>query len=68
MVVAIIVLSLSVGVKYIPNMTELYYNIYYTLCGFIALAFIYVYSRKQSKVRKELWRQLGRDEGREEVK
>ena len=62
----IIVLTIAVAVKWIPNMTELHYNIYITLCGVIALVFIYVYSRKQSKVRKELWRQLGREESEED--
>ena len=66
MVVAIIILGLSVVVRYIPSMTSLYYNIYYTIVGIVALVFIYVYSRKQSKVRKELWRKLGREEAEEE--
>jgi len=62
MVLAIVILALSVGVKYIPNMTALYYNIYYTLCGVIALIFIYVYSRKQAKIRKEFkWKYGVRD-------
>lgn len=63
---AIIILGLSVGMKYIPEMTALYYNIYYAVCGLIALIFIYVYSRKQAKVRKRLWRQLGREDIKEE--
>lgn len=59
---AVILLSLAVAVRYIPYMSALYYNIYYTICGAIALAFIYIYSRKQAKVRKTLWKQLGREE------
>lgn len=59
---AIIILLLSIGVKYIPDATALHYNIYYALCGVIALVFIYIYSHKQAKVRKELWHKLGRHE------
>ena len=59
---AIIILGLSVGVKYIPDMTILYYTIYYALIGFATLSFIWVYSRKLSKVRKALWKQIGRGE------
>lgn len=65
MVMVIIILALSAGVRYIPNMIVLYYNLFYTLCGIIALVFIYIYSHKQAKVRKELWRQIGREESEE---
>lgn len=51
---AIIILGLSVGVKWIPNIAPLYYNIYLTLCGVIGLGFIYVYGRKLRKVREDL--------------
>ncbi|MDD4876768.1 MAG: hypothetical protein PHQ86_06555 [Dehalococcoidales bacterium] len=62
MALAIIILALSVGVKYIPNMTALYYNLYYTLCGAVALIFIYIYSHKQAKIRKEFkWKYGVRD-------
>ena len=62
----IIILAVAVVVKYIPNMTTLHYNIYYTLCGAVALGFIYIYSRKQAKIRKDLWKQIGREETEEE--
>ncbi len=65
MILAIIVLALSVVVKYI-TMTALLYNIFYVLFGLISLGFIYIYSRKQSKARKELWRQLGHEEKEED--
>jgi len=62
MALAIIILALSVGIKYIPNMTALYYNLYYTFCGAIALIFIYIYSHKQAKIRKEFkWKYGVRD-------
>lgn len=63
---AIVVLLLVMAIRYIPNMTALGYNISYTVCGAIALVFVFVYSRKQSRARKELWRQLGREEKDEE--
>ena len=62
----IIILAVAVAMGYIPNMTALHYNIYYTFCGAIGLGFIYIYSRKQARVRKELWRQIGREETEEE--
>lgn len=62
---SIIVLALAVIFKNIPNMTMVGYNIFYTLIGAIVLCFLYIYSRKASKVRKELWRQIGRDESEE---
>lgn len=65
MALIIILLSLATAMKYIPNVTIVGYNIFYTLLGGIALAFIYIYSRKQSKVRKELWKQIGRDDVKE---
>lgn len=65
MALVIILLAMSVAVRYIPDITSLGYNIYYTLCGLVGLGFIYIYSRKQAKVRKELWRQLGREETKE---
>jgi len=61
----IIMLLLSIAVKSFVVMIPLYYNLYYTVVGLIALAFIWVYSRGQSKIRKELWRQLGRGETKE---
>ena len=64
---AIVVLGLAVAVKYMPIvMTELYYTIYYALIGLATIGFLYVYTRKQSKVRKELWRQIGREESLED--
>lgn len=61
----IIQLLLAITVKSLIIMTPLYFNLYYVLCGLIALGFIWVYSHKQSKIRKELWRQLGREESAE---
>lgn len=57
----IVLVTLALAVKSLVVMTPLYYNLYYTACGVIAIGFIWVYSRKQAKVRKELWRQMGRD-------
>ncbi len=59
--VIIAILVLSIGIRYV-NMTPLYYNLCYTFIGLLALGFIYVYSKMQGKVRRELWRQLGREE------
>lgn len=57
----IILLGLSLATRYI-NMTALFYNIYYTLCGGIGLGFIYVYSRKLKKIREDLkWKYGVRD-------
>ncbi len=61
----IILLLLAIGAKSLVIMTPLYYNLYYTFCGLIALGFLWLYSRKQAKIRKELWRQLGREESKE---
>lgn len=61
----IMLLLLAIAVKSVVIMTPLYYNLYYTLCGVIAIGFLYIYSRKQSKVRKALWQQLGREEAEE---
>lgn len=58
----IVLLLVAIGVKSLVIMTPLYYNMYYTFCGMVALGFIWIYSHKQSKIRKELWRQLGREE------
>jgi len=61
----IVLLLLAIVVKSVVVMTPLYYNIYYALCGLIAIGFLYIYSRQQAKVRKELWQQLGREEAEE---
>jgi hypothetical protein len=67
MALAIIILGLSVAIRWIPDMTPLYYNLYYALCGVIALVFIYIYSRKQARVRKEFrWKYGVRDTDKEE--
>lgn len=58
----IILVAFALVVKSISIMTPLYYNIYYTVCGILTVVFLYIYSRKQSKVRKALWRQIGREE------
>ena len=69
MVLTIIILGLAVVVRWIPNMTALHYNIYYVLCGAIALAFIYSYSHKQAKIRKEFrWKYGVRETDKEEDK
>lgn len=36
--------------------------VYYGLCGITAIVFVYVYSSKQAKARKELWHEIGREE------
>jgi len=61
----ILLLLLAIVVKSVVVMTPLYYNLYYALCGLIAIGFLYLYSRKQAKVRKALWQQLGREEAEE---
>lgn len=61
----ILLLLLAIAVKSVVVMTPLYYNLYYALCGLIAIGFLYIYSRKQAKVRKALWQQLGREEAEE---
>jgi len=58
----ILLLVLAIVVKSVVVMTPLYYNLYYAFCGLIAIGFLYIYSRKQAKVRKELWQKLGREE------
>lgn len=59
---AIVILSLSIAVRYISGMTALYYNIYYVICGAVGLVFIYVYTYKLRKVRKEFhWKYGIRD-------
>jgi uncharacterized membrane protein YuzA (DUF378 family) len=61
MIMAIVVLGLAVVARFIP-MTALYANIYYTIVGLVALGFIWIYSKKQAKVRKELrWKMGVRD-------
>ena len=61
----IVLLLLAVVVKSVVVMTPLYYNLYYALCGLMAIGFLYIYSRQQAKVRKELWQKLGREEAEE---
>jgi len=61
----IIQLLLAIVVRSFIIMTPLGYNLYYVLCGLIALGFILIYSRQQSKIRRELWRELGREESLE---
>jgi len=60
-----LIMGLVIVVKSVVVMTPLYYNIYYALCGLIAIGFLYIYSRQQAKVRKELWQKLGREEAEE---
>lgn len=39
--------------------------IFFSLLAFVALGFIWIYSRGQSKIRKDVWAQLGREESEE---
>lgn len=37
----------------------------YSICAVVAIGFVYFYQRGQSKMRKELWNELGREESDE---
>lgn len=55
----IILLALSMLVNYLQ---VIHPYVYYGLCGVTAIVFVYIYSSKQAKARKELWREIGREE------
>jgi len=59
MLVVIALLAFSILTN---NFRILPINVYYGLCAGLAVGFVYLYSRKQSKARKELWKEIGREE------
>lgn len=63
---AIIILCLSIVARFIGlALSPLSLTLYYTVCGIVTLAFLWFYSHGQAKIRRELWRQLGREESLE---
>jgi hypothetical protein len=65
-ITAILVVGLGLSTKYIPNMETWHYTLYYCAFAVIALGFLYIYSKGKARIRKELWHQMGREEGDEE--
>lgn len=63
MAMLILVLGASLIPRYVGmEMTPLNVTIIYSILGVIFLVFMWIYNKGQSKIRKELWGQLGREE------
>ena len=62
MILAIVILVNAIAVN---NLHFFSVNVGYGIYAVAAILFVFIYSRQQGKVRKQLWREIGREESDE---